>query len=203
MIVVKVGGSLYDHPGLGPGLRAYLDTIPSPVLLVPGGGAFAEAVRQLDAVHGLGEEASHRLALTSLIVTGGFLRSLVPQSKWVSHPSIGKIPHRGILDAAAFCQYEPSLPHSWAVTSDSIAARAAVVFGASRLVLLKSIDIPPETPWAEAADRGWVDRHFPAVVEGSALRIEAVNYRRWLDEHFPPTENVFRPAGTSDPARGY
>ena len=27
MIVVKVGGSLYDHPRLGPGLRACLDSL--------------------------------------------------------------------------------------------------------------------------------------------------------------------------------
>ena len=29
MIVVKVGGSLFDHPRLGPGLRAYLDSLAS------------------------------------------------------------------------------------------------------------------------------------------------------------------------------
>lgn len=203
MIAVKVGGSLYDHPGLGPGLRAYLESLDAPALLVPGGGAFADAVRQLDAAHQLGEAESHRLALTSLVVTGGFLRSLVPQSKWVSHPSIGKVPDRGILDAAAFCHLEPTLPHSWAVTSDSIAARAAVVYGASRLVLLKSIDIPPGTPWADAADRGWVDRHFPAVVSAQSLHIETINFRRWIDEHFPPSIAVFRSGGTSDPVQGY
>ena len=27
MIVVKVGGSLFDHPNLGPGLRAYLASL--------------------------------------------------------------------------------------------------------------------------------------------------------------------------------
>ena len=47
MIVVKVGGSLFDHPNLGFGLRAFLRSLtPSRVLLVPGGGAVAEAVRQ-------------------------------------------------------------------------------------------------------------------------------------------------------------
>ena len=49
MIVVKVGGSLFDHPQLGPGLRAYLDSLtPARVLLVPGGGDFADSVRKLD-----------------------------------------------------------------------------------------------------------------------------------------------------------
>ncbi len=76
MIVVKVGGSLFDSPRLGPALRAYLDALaPADVLLVPGGGPVADAVRELDRTHGLGEEAAHWLALRSLGVTKELLLS--------------------------------------------------------------------------------------------------------------------------------
>src|SRR5262249_17943390 len=150
VIVVKVGGSLFDHPRLGPGLRAYLDSLgPARALLVPGGGIVADAVRQLDRVHNLGEEASHWIALRAMEVTGEFLARLIGDES-------PRIAIRG-LDFQ-------DLPHSWAVTSDSIAARAAVVYGAERLVLLKSVDVPPGTPWEAAAERGWVDPHFPHVV---------------------------------------
>lgn len=168
MIVVKVGGSLYDHPGLGPGLRAYLAGLaPEPVLLVPGGGPFGDAVRALDAAHGLGEAAAHRVALRSLAAPAAFLQHLVGDAA-------------AVLDADAFAAADPALPRSWAVTTDSIAARAAAVTGASRLVLLKSVDIPPGRPWAEAAARGWVDRHFPLVVAGASFVTEPVNFRRRL-----------------------
>ena len=173
MIVVKVGGSLYDHPGLGPGLRAYLDALGGPVLLVPGGGGMADAVRGLDRTHRLGEDAAHWIALRSLTVAASFLRTLVPR-----HP---------VLDAHEFLSRDRgaqgALPASWAVTSDSVAARAAAVGKAERLVLLKSIDVPAGTPWEEAASRGWVDAYFPRAVEAAEFRIEAVNFRRWLDEH--------------------
>ncbi len=178
MIVLKVGGSLFDHPGLGPGLRAYLDALaPAAVTLVPGGGAVADAVRRLDQVHGLGEEAAHRLALRSMAITAGFVAHLLD-----THPPRVRPP---VLDAHAFFARDDgrdgSLPHTWAVTSDSIAARVAAVAGASRLVLLKSVSLPPNTPWAEAAERGWVDAHFPLAAAALHCPAEAVDFRAWMD----------------------
>jgi aspartokinase-like uncharacterized kinase len=178
VIVVKVGGSLFDHPHLGPGLRQWLAELDAGrVLLVPGGGPVADAVRQLDAVHRLGEEAAHWLALRSLDVAAELLWHL-------ALPSGSRLT---VLDCLAFATEDEArpgaLPHTWAVTTDSLAARAAVVSGASRLILLKSTDIPPGTPWDEAARCGWVDPHFPKVVAGQGLRVEAVNFRQWLEAH--------------------
>jgi aspartokinase-like uncharacterized kinase len=176
MIVVKVGGSLFDHPQLGTRLLAYLRSLaPSKVLLVPGGGPVADKVRELDRVHGLGEEASHWLAVRAMDVMGGVLRALI------CDPSIR------VLDSLDFVRDDDlspgSLPHSWDVTSDSIAARAAVVFGAERLVLLKSVDMPKATTWDDAAQRGWVDARFPRVVEGTVFAVDVVNYRRILESN--------------------
>jgi len=177
VIVVKVGGSLFDHPGLGPGLNHYLDPLlqTGPVTLVPGGGRFTDAVRDYDRVHHLGEEAAHWLALRSLSVSALFLASFLKQDGL------------SILDCYDFARADDgrpgSLPYSWSVTSDSVAARAAVVGNASRLVLLKSVDVPPGTPWEETAARGWVDPHLPAVVAAHGLTVEVVNFRRWLNEY--------------------
>jgi 5-(aminomethyl)-3-furanmethanol phosphate kinase len=174
VIVVKVGGSLFDHPRLAPGLRACLDSLaPAEVMLVPGGGAVVDAVRELDRVHGLGEEVSHGLAVWALGVSSEFLTHTVARDPRVT-----------VLDCYQFVVEDESrpgaLPHSWDVTSDSLAARAAVVFGAERLVLLKSVDVPSGTPWEEAAARGWVDPHFAKVVADAAFAVEVVNFRRVL-----------------------
>ena len=198
MIVVKVGGSLYDHPRLGPGLRAFLGSLaPSPVLLVPGGGAFADAVRKLDAVHGLGEERSHWIALRAMSVAAEFLTRLLTnrgERPGLSRPSGGRSQdgrdkpgrsHGQVFDAFRFAAEDDTLPHSWAVTSDSIAARAAVVYRAERLILLKSVDIPPGTPWVEAAANGWVDPHFPKLAADAPFPIATINFRRQLDDSAP------------------
>jgi len=180
VIVVKVGGSLYDWPGLGPALRAFVAALePAPVLLVPGGGDFADAVRKLHAVHGFTEEQSHWLALESLWAAAGFLRVLLPGAEFASHPGAETPWPVSVLDAHVFCRFATELPHTWEVTTDSIAARAAVVGGADRLLLLKSIDVPPGTPWDVAATRGWVDGYFTRALAGFAGRVEAINLRTW------------------------
>ncbi|MCI0701512.1 MAG: hypothetical protein L0241_10560 [Planctomycetia bacterium] len=207
MIVVKVGGSLFDHPALGVGLRAFVESLaPKEVLLVPGGGPLADAVRALDRTHTLGEEASHWLALRALSVTGEMLRRMLEEpTPPVPFPSlreggvrtappalpslfgkgVGGLGHSHLLDPFSFALEDESrpsaLPHSWSVTTDSIAARVAGVFRAERLILLKSTDIPPGISWVEVASRGWVDAHFPQVVATLACPVEAVNFRRELD----------------------
>jgi aspartokinase-like uncharacterized kinase len=189
LVVLKVGGSLFDHPALGPGLNLYLDPVvrTDRVWVLPGGGGVAGVARQLDAIHRLGPEVSHWLALRGMTVTARFLRALLPGSETTA--ATPSLRGRGVavLDGYQFARDDDgkpgSLPHSWDVTSDSLAARAAAVGGAKRLVLLKSVDVPAGTSWPEAAARGWVDGYFPKV--GAGLTVEVVNFRRWLDERFP------------------
>src|ERR1051325_5490791 len=83
--VVKVGGSLFDLPDLRQRMQRFLGDLDAQrVLLVPGGGAAADVVRALDRVHGLGEEASHWLALQAMSVNARFLGALLPEAPLVS-----------------------------------------------------------------------------------------------------------------------
>lgn len=179
-IVVKVGGSLYDLPDLGPRLHHLLDALDTcTILMVPGGGALADAIRCLDKLHGLGEEAAHWLALRALSVNAQFLAKLLGLDV-VGHPDSTWRERVCILDCHAFAAAddgEPgALPHRWQVTSDSIAARAARRIKAQRLVLLKSISIPVGTNWHDAARCGWVDEFFAEAV-GNTLEVRVFNLR--------------------------
>jgi aspartokinase-like uncharacterized kinase len=166
--VAKVGGSLYDWPDLGPRLRAWLDALrPVEALLVPGGGPTADVIRALDCYHALGEEAAHWLALHALSLNGRFLQSLLPGIT--------------IVDAFDFARQDEgrpdALPHTWDVTSDSIAARVAEVTGARRLVLLKSADFPEGIDVHKASRRGLVDAYFTRA-HGN-VEVYALNIRAW------------------------
>lgn len=188
-IVIKVGGSLYDWSDLRPRLRQWLDHLgPERVLLVPGGGPIVDVVRGLDRQHRLGEEAAHWLALRTLSVNGQFLASLVARAVVVETlEECSRVWERNglaILDPHAFYhargERETSLPCSWDVTSDSIAADVAQRLAARRLILLKSTDAPAGGDWIAAGRRGVVDPWFAQVV-GPDLTVEVVNLRRWSE----------------------
>lgn len=181
MHVVKVGGSLYDLPDLGWRLKQLLAELGDPnYLLVPGGGPAADVIRAFDRTHGLGEASSHWLALRACLLNAYLLRELLPDTPIVINP----VGHHGpgILDPLAFVTEDDGrpgcLPHDWDATSDSVAARAAIVVRAG-LVLLKSATIPEAMPWEEAAKAGHVDRVFPGLVRTAGLRVRVVNLREW------------------------
>jgi aspartokinase-like uncharacterized kinase len=184
---VKVGGSLYDLPDLGPRLDRWLrDHTGERLLLVPGGGKTADAVRDFHHTHGVSEERCHWLALRALSLNAHFLEGLLTrgvvvkdvrdcQAAWDS----GRTPVLNLFSFALSDEGRPGrLPHSWMVTSDALAARVAAVAGAGKLVLLKSVDIAAGMSWEEAGRQGFVDRAFAAVVrEAPGLQVRAVNFR--------------------------
>lgn len=189
--VVKVGGSLYDLPELGQRLNAWLvRQTCQEVLLVPGGGAAANLVRDLDRLNGLGEETGHRLALRSLTFTAHLVAALLGQNGVViADPTrasdVWQEKRLPILDLGAFALADSGLPHTWAVTSDSLAARVAHLLGSRTLVLLKSVTIPAGMSWEEAARRGDVDAYFPNLAD--SLTVRTVNLRQEPRITFPAT----------------
>lgn len=185
--IVKIGGSLYDWPELGEQLRAWLTHLDAErVLIVPGGGATAEAIRTFDQIHRLGEEASHWLAIQALSLNARFLRTLLPDGELVSElPDAQIAQHRiYLLDAFPFFDADEKrpdpFPHHWRVTSDSLAVRVAMHARARELILLKSSDWSGHD-WAQATHAGIVDGYFVEALKQApaSLRTRIVNLRTW------------------------
>jgi 5-(aminomethyl)-3-furanmethanol phosphate kinase len=188
LVIIKVGGSLLDLPGLGPRLRAWLGTLStSDVLLVPGGGATAHIIRELDRCHGLGEEAAHWLALRALAFNAAVLQALLPAARviddWRQAKPLCRLGVVPILDGFQFAQADETqpgrLPHCWKATSDSLAARVAVVCRARELILLKSATIRENITMSEATQCGYVDACFAQICAQADQRlgVKFVNFR--------------------------
>lgn len=146
LVVVKVGGSLMQNP---PALRKLCTTLSDAakkhqMLVVPGGGEFADAVREADKRFSLSNTAAHNMAILGMDQYGLLLADLTPNSAAINTLDEvktaldgGKLP---IFLPSQLMLTDDALENSWAVTSDAIAAYLAGCFGAQRLLLLKDVD---------------------------------------------------------------
>ncbi len=140
-LVVKIGGGLLRDEGLAGLRRACAETTgiaaSRPVLVVPGGGPFADAVREADARVGLSDGVAHALALQAMDQLGVMLARLLPTAE----PLTRLVAPRAlaVLVAAPAFAGRPEIPESWSVTSDSLAVLAAAAIGSAEAVLLKPV----------------------------------------------------------------
>lgn len=127
-LVLKVGGSLKDQ---AESICSQLLATGLPVLIVPGGGIFADLVRETGAKG----SAAHWMAVAAMEQFGWYLSSfgVSTTSVLLTPPSpVILLPYRPLRS------YDP-LPHRWEITSDTIAAWCADALHLP-LVLLKSVD---------------------------------------------------------------
>jgi (4-(4-[2-(gamma-L-glutamylamino)ethyl]phenoxymethyl)furan-2-yl)methanamine synthase len=164
-VVVKVGGALLARPEC---LATVLDSVASAskarrLVVVPGGGPFADAVRKVDSQLRLSDEAAHWMAVLAMdqyahLLADRLRDGLVATSaeEIASALRAGRVP---VLAPWRWLRDVDPLPHSWDVTSDSIAAWIAGTLGARRLVLVK--------PSGVADSRAAVDSYFSRALPGN------------------------------------
>ncbi len=174
-LVVKLGGSLAAAPVLAGWLEA-LDLYPDPLIVVPGGGAFADTVRAMQAKMQFDDDAAHHLALVAMEQYGLALAALWPRLAMAATPAgIGRALRTGHIACWAPAQMALAspLPKSWDVTSDTLAAWLTAKLQAERLLLIKSaeIDATAEPTLADLANAGVVDRLFPHFAAASGADI--------------------------------
>jgi aspartokinase-like uncharacterized kinase len=128
-LIVKLGGSLFRHIHK---IVPVLAGSPCPLLIVPGGGPFADAVRMA----GVKGDAAHWMAVCAMDQFGWFCSSSgdIPVTAGLRVPQATEI----LLPYEILRKRDP-LPHTWDVTSDTIAAWVAADLGLE-LLLLKSVD---------------------------------------------------------------
>ena len=172
LLVVKVGGSLAETGRLKTAL-AMIRAARRPVVVVPGGGPFADGVRDLQAAMNFDDAVAHRLAMLAMHQMAELMVSLQDGLQVAqSLDEIADVVGRGQAPVWApllTMAKDATIPADWSATSDSLAARLAELLGGVRLVLLKSVDVEKEDSLEELARRGVVDPAFPAIVTRAGL----------------------------------
>jgi 5-(aminomethyl)-3-furanmethanol phosphate kinase len=140
--VLKLGGSLSRRPTA---LRRLMEALGGlartrTLVVVPGGGRFADQVRRADRSLGLSDSAAHWMAILAMDQYAHLLVDLAPAAALVrgrGEIGAGRV---NVLAPSAWLRRADPLPHSWQVTSDSIAAWVARRLDAKGLILLKDVD---------------------------------------------------------------
>ena len=141
--VVKVGGGLLSKAGAFDLVTEALTAF-SPrrrLVIVPGGGPFADAVRTMFRRIKIGDDAAHWMAVLGMDQYAHVLTSRLPgavlveqQAEVAAARQAGRLP---VLAPYRWVRAADPLPHTWDITSDSIAAWLAGMLGARRIVLIK------------------------------------------------------------------
>lgn len=176
---IKVGGSL-DGAGT---LRTWLDGIlaveGARLVVVPGGGAYADVVRAQQRQAGFDDSTAHTMALLAMDQYGLQLIAasagrLQPARTHEEMHRCWRQRQRPLWLPSQWADADEALARSWQVTSDSLTLWLASRIHAAGVVLIKSVEVGTGRLAAtEATRRGWVDAHVPE-------RLPALRCPVWL-----------------------
>lgn len=172
ILVIKTGGSLAETGRLKDALTMIAGA-KRPVVVVPGGGQFAQKIRDLQNALRFDDKSAHRLAMLGMHQMAELYFTM--DARLAAADSLDGIARQiaaGLIPVwmpLQMCQSDPEIPTDWSITSDGLAARLAERMGGAPLVLLKSIDVAADATAEELASDGVVDAAFPGIVARSSL----------------------------------
>jgi aspartokinase-like uncharacterized kinase len=183
MVVIKLGGSLIAANTLLDCLnRIEKNYQGRAVVIVAGGGVFAEQVRLAQQHWQFNDEAAHAMAILAMQQTAWLIKGLKPnfvlvdsvralqqQRKQISLwlPNVQELNQAGIVA-------------SWDITSDSLAAWLASVLQAQELILVKSAVIDTQLSLEQLQTQGIVDKAFCTTVLDSYFNIRVISQADFL-----------------------
>lgn len=179
MWVVKIGGSLSHDPVLRKWLTELAEVGGGRVVIVPGGGDFADKVRQYQAEWRFNDLAAHNMCLLAMTQYALLMQGLRPELVLAS--SEAKI-RRALRDGrvavwvpTALMRDTPDSMSNWDTTSDSLAAWLSTMLNAERLMVVKSCPIDVDESLESLAANGVVDRRFADYVREANYLVDLVN----------------------------
>ncbi|MBB3238472.1 dihydroneopterin aldolase [Phyllobacterium endophyticum] len=191
-LVVKLGGSTAGHAEM----QRWIDLLASatfPLVIVPGGGPFADQVRISQKPLAYSGDAAHAMAILAMDQFGIAIAERHPRLQVAR--SLAQIDE--VLDAGSIPVWLPSsmalgapdIPCSWDLTSDSLSAWLARLLAADDLLLVKQTDeYVHYATVRELAGAGIADRMLPDMLdEATNLHVAGPHV---LDKLLLPLDSV-------------
>jgi aspartokinase-like uncharacterized kinase len=195
--ILKIGGSLSKNKSTLLKLFNELHKLSKihKLLVVPGGGHFADKVRRIYHKFNISEDVAHWSAIFAMDQMGFFFSDFHPNIRIVDEIEEAKQTGHGmipILIPAKMMLDDDPLPHSWDITSDSIAAYIAHITGTKKMLILTDVDgvytsdpkssrkakLIPKISAEELAEKDVstsVDKTFPNLISQYGLECLVLN----------------------------
>ncbi len=188
MKVIKLGGSLLSDPTV---LKQCLNHIASAkdkkqsLVIVPGGGVFADLVRTTQSQWNFDDKVAHSMAILAMQQMACLLNSLQPSfvlADSITEIQQNRLKHSVIIWSPCIRELNAAtINNNWDVTSDSLAAWLATQIDATELVLVKSANIAKKVDLQQMQEQGIVDKAFSRFSQVADYKITLINKCSFID----------------------
>ncbi|WP_457613931.1 [5-(aminomethyl)furan-3-yl]methyl phosphate kinase [Methanocaldococcus sp.] len=144
MHLIKIGGSLtYDAEPLLKTLKSYAKEKNKKIVIIPGGGEFANVVRNIDKALNISNSLSHKLAIKCMDLIGevyaeiGDIKAydtLFDLKREIEKEKIAILLPSKILLSTDIAE------HSWAITSDSLSLYIGKLLDVREVIIATDVD---------------------------------------------------------------
>ncbi|NAS88820.1 amino acid kinase [ANME-1 cluster archaeon AG-394-G21] len=141
MKIIKLGGSLQEKGReIIRFLSDYAETKAHTFVIIPGGGHFVKRIKGLSEQEVISDDAAHWMAVLGMHQYGFYLADGSGIEIVESIEELRNVVHIGVLLPYTLLKADDSLPHTWNVTSDTIAAFVANKVGETSFIKLTDVD---------------------------------------------------------------
>jgi aspartokinase-like uncharacterized kinase len=193
MWVLKLGGSLArDVLWLPRWLSLLAEHGGGRVIIVPGGGSFADEVRASQRMWRFDDRIAHNMAVLAMAQTAllmqGLNDALQPAASEQQIRQVLQRQRTAVWMPLELLREQPDELTTWDISADSLALWLARRLNAERLIVVKSCAIDAASDYAQLAERGVVDRGFAGLAREAPFPItllhksELEQVREWLIE---------------------
>jgi len=190
IIIIKLGGSLSRSDTLVNCLNAVEKNYQGrAVVIVPGGGAFADQVRLAQQHWQFDNTTAHHMALLAMQQMALMFKGLKPD--FAIADTVAAIHNQ--LNRKKTVIWSPDIIEldnagieaSWDITSDSLAAWLAKTLSATELILIKSAAIDADLSMHQLAEQNIVDKAFCNFVAQAIFKIHIINAQNYEVNNLP------------------
>lgn len=178
MIILKLGGSLLSKPILQEWLTLAAEQGKGQVVIVPGGGVFADQVRETQQQWHYKDVIAHQMAILAMHQMALLFQGL--SAKLVLIDKIANIKqalqaHKVVVWLPLIAELNAlNIPATWDVSSDTLAAYLGQQLAAQQLILVKSAQIVASDNMPQWTEKGLVDKAFATTVNNLNIAVECL-----------------------------